>query len=104
MSRTVLHVKGVGKRYVEYRSELARIVSWFGGRVSPSSEFWAVRNISFSQHAGEALALIGQNGAGKSTLLKLITGTVRPTNGHIAVGGRISAILELGLGFDPDLT
>lgn len=104
MNRTVLHVQGVGKRYVEYQSELSRIASWFGIRSQPTSEYWAVRDVSFRQKAGEALALIGQNGAGKSTMLKLITGTVRPTTGKIAVGGRISAILELGLGFDPDLT
>ena len=104
MTKTVLSVDRVGKRYVEYRSDFSRIASWFGAKVDPVSEYWAVRDISFNQSSGEALALIGQNGAGKSTLLKLITGTVRPTTGRIDVGGRTSAILELGLGFDPDLT
>src|SRR5262245_33023680 len=104
MSRAVLHVVGVGKCYAAYRSNLARFATWVGAPVRPVNEYWAVRDISFSLRAGEALALIGQNGAGKSTLLKLIVGTVRPTTGRIAVGGRIGAILELGLGFNPEFS
>lgn len=104
MKPAVLHVEGVGKRYAAYASNLSRFASWFGADVRPVSESWVVRDVSFSLAKGEALALIGQNGAGKSTLLKLITGTVRPTKGRIAVAGRISAILELGLGFNPEFT
>ncbi|WP_028034075.1 ABC transporter ATP-binding protein [Chelativorans sp. J32] len=104
MIHEVLRIDQVGKRYATYPSNLARFATWFGAKISPLSEFWAVRDISFSLGKGEALALIGQNGAGKSTLLKLITGTVRPTTGSIAVQGRISAILELGLGFNPEFT
>lgn len=100
----VLSVVSVGKCYCTYRSNLERFVNWFGAQVVPSSEFWANRNISFDVESGEALALIGQNGAGKSTLLKIITGTVRPTHGSIVVRGHVSAILELGLGFNPEFT
>jgi len=101
---TVLSVSHLSKRYASYASNLERFAGWFGAPVKPTEEFWPVRDISFSLAAGEALGLIGQNGAGKSTLLKLITGTVRPTEGTASVGGRISAILELGLGFNPEFT
>lgn len=104
MSPVVLNVENVGKCYAAYSSNLRHFLSWFGFRFRRKSEFWAVRQVSFSLGSGEALALIGQNGAGKSTLLKLITGTIRPTTGRIHVAGRISAMLELGLGFNPEFT
>lgn len=100
----VLAVNGLSKRYSTYRSNLERFASWFGADVSPTSEFWPIRDLSFTVGHGEALAIIGQNGAGKSTLLKLITGTVRPTKGTVNVFGRVNAILELGLGFNPEFT
>ena len=101
---TVLSVSHLSKRYANYASNLERFAGWFGAPVKPIEEFWPVKDISFSLSAGETLGLIGQNGAGKSTLLKLITGTVRPTEGTAHVVGRISAILELGLGFNPEFT
>ncbi len=104
MSQTVVDVRGVGKCYATYPSDLHRFAEWFGLPAKRLHEHWAVRDVSFSLNAGDALALIGQNGAGKSTLLKLITGTVRPTAGYIRVSGRISAMLELGLGFNPEFT
>lgn len=100
----VLTVSAVSKRYAAYKSNLHRFASWFGANITPISEYWANQDITFHVKAGEALALIGQNGAGKSTLLKMITGTVRPTQGQITVSGHISAILELGLGFNPEFT
>ncbi|WP_295917674.1 ABC transporter ATP-binding protein [uncultured Xanthomonas sp.] len=104
MSNSVLVVDGVGKCYRSYGSELQRFASWFGIPVKPQSEHWVLKNISFRIGRGEAVGLVGQNGAGKSTLLKIITGTVRPNQGSVMAVGRISALLELGLGFNAELT
>lgn len=104
MSAVVLQVRNVGKSFREYGSEWRRFGSWFGMRSQHVKDYWVLRNISFAVHAGEALGIIGQNGAGKSTLLKIITGTLGATEGGVWASGRVAAILELGMGFDPDLT
>jgi lipopolysaccharide transport system ATP-binding protein len=67
-------------------------------------EFWAVRDLSFTVGAGEALGIIGPNGAGKSTTLKLLTKILRPTRGRIEIRGRVGALIEVAAGFHPDLT
>jgi ABC-2 type transport system ATP-binding protein len=67
-------------------------------------EFFAVRDISFDLYSGDMLGIIGVNGAGKSTLLKAVSGVMEPSRGEIYVRGRVSALLELGSGFDGDLT
>src|SRR5262247_4669116 len=66
--------------------------------------FWAVKEVDLSIECGCCLGIIGENGSGKSTLLRMIAGVVRPTSGRIEVGGRISALLELGAGFNPQFT
>lgn len=104
MSAAVLKIDGLGKAFREYTMEWQRMLGWFGGHHKASAETWVLRDISFQVFAGESVGIVGENGAGKSTLLKLVTGTLRPTEGSIAVAGRIAAILELGMGFNPDLT
>lgn len=99
-----LHVQNLGKSYRQWGSELRRVASWFAPSIAPREEHWVLKDVSFSVGPGEAVGIVGQNGAGKSTLLKLITGTTQPTQGMVYLTGRVSAILELGMGFNPDLT
>lgn len=100
----ILEVKNIYKSYRTYSSEIWRILSWFGIKHKAIQENYTLKNISFSIKEGEAIGIIGQNGAGKSTLLKIITGTLQATKGEINTNGKISAILELGMGFHPDLS
>lgn len=73
-------------------------------REMPSNEFWALTNVSFNLERGDVLGIVGANGAGKSTLLKVVSGVMKPTKGGVKVHGKIAPMLELGAGFDPELT
>ena len=68
------------------------------------NEFWALKNVTFDVKRGEVVGFVGTNGAGKSTLLKIVAGVMKPTKGTVEVGGNICPMIELGAGFDPDLT
>src|SRR2546430_1528665 len=76
----------------------------FLGRRRFHEPFWAVRDVDVQVERGCCLGIIGENGSGKSTLLRMIAGVIRPSSGNIAVGGRVSALLELGAGFNPLFT
>lgn len=74
------------------------------GLVGSSEDFWAVKNISFEVERGDTLGIIGHNGAGKSTILKLLANITAPSEGSITINGRLSALIEVGSGFHPELT
>jgi lipopolysaccharide transport system ATP-binding protein len=78
--------------------------AWHREPLKPVERYWALRNVSFGVGQGEIVGLIGPNGAGKSSILKLTSRIIKPTSGRIEVNGRLSALLELGAGFHPDLT
>jgi len=98
-----LKVRNVSKVYKRYPGKWARLAEWITGR-ERHEKHWVLRDISFEVAPGEAVGIIGVNGAGKSTLLKIITGTTQPTTGSVEIGGRVAALLELGMGFHPDFT
>jgi len=102
-----ISIRGVSKRYRLYPSPMARVMDVFGLRklLNPREsipEFEALHGVSIDIRHAERVALVGRNGAGKSTLLKLISGNFGPSSGAIDVYGRVSALLEMGLGFHED--
>ncbi len=79
-------------------------VKWIKGHREKKEDIWAVKNINFSVEPGEILGIIGANGAGKSTLLKILSRITPPTEGRAIISGRVSSLLEVGVGFHPELT
>jgi lipopolysaccharide transport system ATP-binding protein len=101
----VIDVKNLSKCHHIYEKPGDRLKQMlFRGRKKLYREFWAVKDVSFEIKKGETVGIVGQNGSGKSTLLQLICGTLNPTSGSVNVSGRISALLELGSGFNPEFT
>lgn len=101
----LINVENISKVYKLYNQPMDRIKEV----IHPSKKkyhqnFHAVNQVSFSVNRGETVGIIGKNGSGKSTLLKMITGVLTPSSGHLEVNGNISALLELGAGFNGDLS
>lgn len=100
-----LRLEGVSKRYEIYARPSDRLKQLlFGFAAKHYTEFWALRDVSLTVPRGATVGLVGANGAGKSTLLQIVAGTLAPTRGTVERGGRVSAILELGAGFNPEFT
>jgi lipopolysaccharide transport system ATP-binding protein len=105
MSDIAIKVENLSKVYHLYDKPIDRLKeSLHPFRRKYHKDFYALNNISFEVKKGETIGIIGKNGSGKSTLLKIITGVLTPTSGNVKVNGRISSLLELGMGFNPELT
>ncbi len=112
-SDVVITIKNLSKSYQIYEQPRDRLkqfilpsVQRFVG-MQPKQycrDFWALRDISFEVRRGETIGVLGRNGSGKSTLLQMISGTLTPSAGEIAIGGKITALLELGAGFNPEFS
>ena len=101
----MIRVRDVSKLYKLFDRKKDRLLDALGfSRKKRYTEHYALRHVSFDVHKGETVGIIGVNGSGKSTLLKIITGVLAPTEGEVAAGGRISALLELGAGFNMEYT
>ena len=98
-----IRVKGLTKKYKLYQKRSERLANVLG-KEKNIKEFYALKGVSFEINKGECVGIIGHNGAGKSTLLKLLTGVAFPTSGEIEINGRLASMLELGSGFNPELT
>lgn len=105
MGEVIIDVKNLIKTYKIYEKSVDRLKETLSiSKKIYSTEFNALNNISFQVEEGDAVGILGKNGSGKSTLLKIITGVLNQTSGEIVTRGRISSILELGTGFNPEYT
>jgi lipopolysaccharide transport system ATP-binding protein len=115
MASPAISISGIGKRYQlgerdryeSLRENLARAVGRAFKRDPRSAEertFWAVRDLSFEIPPGQIVGIVGRNGAGKSTLLKILSRITAPTEGRAVIDGRVGSLLEVGVGFHPELT
>ncbi|MDX6217132.1 MAG: lipopolysaccharide transport system ATP-binding protein, partial [Frankiales bacterium] len=101
----MIDLRGVGKKYVQRSdapSMLGRTREALGS--STRQDFWALRGVDLEVQPGERVGVVGANGSGKTTLLSLLAGVTAPTEGRVRVGGRVSPLIAVGVGFDAELT
>lgn len=107
MDEKIIEVNNVSMMFNKSKERIDNVKEYFIRFIKRQimiEEFWALKNVSFDVKKGEFLGIIGLNGSGKSTLLKLISGVMKPTNGNINVKGTIAPLIELGAGFDMNLS
>ena len=107
MKNGQIQIRDAGVSYRLYRERVSTLKEAVVNRfrhLRSAETFWALRRVTLSIEPGESIALVGHNGSGKSTLLKTIAGVLMPTEGEVVVQGRISPMIELGAGFDPELS
>lgn len=106
--KNAVEVNNVSMCFNLARERVDNIKEWFVRRLSGKhtavDEFWALKDVSFSIPKGDSFALVGSNGSGKSTMLKIISGILTPTTGSVTINGSIAPLIELGAGFDMELT
>ncbi len=105
--QSAIEVSGLGVRYnlrLTRKNTFRQTLATVARRGEGDRKFWALRDVSLRVVHGESLAVIGPNGAGKSTLLQVLAGIITPSEGVVNVRGHVSSLLQLGAGFDPDLT
>src|SRR5437870_2544212 len=104
MAQPAVQSRGLSKQYRlgQIQTGVGRLRSRVGGRSRDT--LWALKDVTFDVHDGEAVAVIGRNGAGKSTLLKVLSRITEPTEGYVDVAGRVGSLLEVGTGFHSELT
>ena len=97
--------QGVSKSYAIYDAPGDRLKELLClNRIRRHRDFWALHDVSFEVERGETFCIVGENGSGKSTLLQMVAGILAPSSGEVAVNGRVSALLELGAGFNPEFS
>ena len=112
MSEVVIKVEEISKKYEigenktfpTLRDKLMELPLRLLHGAPKVKEFWALKNVSFEVQKGEVVGLIGRNGAGKSTLLKILARITEPTSGQVTMYGRVASMLEVGVGFNQELT
>lgn len=107
MEESIVSVENVSMEFRLYKEAVDNLKEFFIKKVKRElsyDEFWALKNVSFEIQRGDAFGIVGTNGSGKSTLLKTIAGVLKPTKGTITVRGSVAPMIELGAGFDFDLT